>query len=372
MTSIRTLLLLALVTGGLLSGCGVLPQLGSPEDRALQDALKDYTSAKTISQRNDDPAAQERLAEARKTYEDTALAAATQLRDQGELFQARQVLDTALEQMPDSLALLEGRQDIESRRTALLRINDCSLGAARADYLMNKTELLQIRAPLDKKDNLQDWQARRERQELSQLAAQMRDCAIQALGDRHLALAEDTLAVAKRIGGEEFIAEELRLLAQLRIREPTGQKSVVQKPPPKRPTEITPQQQIRQARVGLQSAMTRGDLREAKTLLAELRRLEGETPQLVELDQSVSEAIAAYIADAHEQANALYRDRRIVQARDMWQKILEIDPEDTQARANLDRAERVLKKLEELQGLSSESPIPAVPTPAPTPSPAVP
>lgn len=375
MTSIRTLLLLALVTGGMLSGCGVLPQ-GSPEGSALQDALKDYTSAKTISQRNNhEPADQERLEEARKTYEDTALAAATQLRDQGELFQARQVLDTGLEQMPYSQALLEGRQAIESRRTVLLRINDCSLGAARADYLMNKTELLQIRDPLDKKDNLQDWQVRRERQEISQLATQMRDCAIQALGDRHLALAEDTLAVAKRIGGEEFVADELRLLAQLRSREPTGQKSVVQKtPPPKRPTEITPQQKIREARVGLQSAMTRGDLREAKTLLADLRRLEGETPQLVELDQSVSEAIAAYIADTHEQANALYRERRIVQARDLWQKILEIDPEDTQARTNLERAERVLKKLEELQGLSSETPIPAVPTPgtAPTPSPAVP
>lgn len=367
MTTIRILLSLVTLTGSLLLGCGVLPQFGSPEERALQDALKGYTSAKTESQRKSDPAAQEKLAEARKSYEDAALAAASQRRDQGELFQARQVLDTALEQMPDSQALIEARQSIESRRTALLRINDCRLGAARAEYLMDKTELLQLRGPLDTKDYLQDWQARRERQEIDQLATQMRDCAIQALADRHLALAEDTLAAARRIRGEDFVAEELRQLAHLKNPQPPRLEPEVKKaPPPKRPAEITPQQQIRQARVGLQSAMTRGDLRQAKTLLVELRRLEGETPQLVELDQAVSEAIAAYIADAHEQANALYRDRQIVQARDLWQKILELDPEDTQARANLERAERVLKKLEELQGLSAEPPVvPAEPVPPP-------
>lgn len=359
------ILILGLMTGSLLSGCGLLPQLGSPEQRSLHEALQEYTSARTESQRNGDPAAQEKLAQARKTYEDTALTAALQRRDQGDLFQARQMLDTALEQMPDSQRLLEARQTIENRRTALLRINDCRLGAARAEYLMDKTELLRLRTPLDAKDYLQDWQARRDRQEVEQLAMQLRDCAIQALADRQLALAEDTLAAARRIRGEEFITEELRLLAQLKNPQPPSAAVEVKKAPPKRPAEITPQQRIRQARVALQSAMTRGDLREAKTQLAELRRLEGESTQLVELDKSVSEAIAAYIADAHEQANALYRERQIVQARDLWQKILELDPDDTQARANLERAERVLKKLEELQGISAETPAPAEPTPAP-------
>lgn len=367
MTPIRILLMLGLMTGSLLSGCGVLPQLGSPEERSLREALQEYISAKTKSQRNGgDPAAHEQLAQARKSYEDKALDAAVQRRDQGDLFQARQMLDIALEQMPDSQRLIEARQAIESRRTALLRINDCRLGAARARYLTDKAALMQLRTPLDMKDYLQDWQARREREELDQLAVQLRDCGTQALGDRHLDLAEDTLSAAARIHGGDFVADELQQLAQLKNPEPPGQEAVVRKaPPPKRPAEITPQQRIRQARIGLQSAMTRGDLRQAKTLLAELRRLEGESQQLVELDRSVSEAIAAYIADAHEQANVLYRDRQIVQARDLWQKILELDPEDTQARANLDRAERVLKKLEELQGITAETPAPAEPTPAP-------
>lgn len=362
MTPIRTLISLALAAGTLLSGCGVLPQFGTPEERHLREALQEYTSARTESQRKDDPAAQEKLEQARKTYQDTALAAALARRDQGELFQARQVLDAALEQMPDNQALLDARQTIETRRTALLRINDCRLGAARGQYLMDKTELLQQRAPLDMKDYLQDWQVRRERQELEQLASQLRDCAIQALADRQLALAEDTLVAARRIRGEDFVAAELQQLAQLKNPQPAASAPEAKKPAPKRPAEPTPQQQIRQARIALQSAMTRGDLRQAKAQLAELRRLEGETPQLVELDTAVSEAIAAYIADAHEQANALYRDRQIVQARDLWQKILELDPDDIQARANLERAERVLKKLEELQGISAETPAPAAPS----------
>jgi tetratricopeptide (TPR) repeat protein len=369
MTPIRTLLILGLMTGSLLSGCGVFPQLGPPEERPLREAQQEYASAKTDSQLKSDPAAQEKLAQARKTYEDTALAAATQRRDQGELFQAQQILDAAIQEMPDSQALLDARQTIEIRRTNLLRINDCRLGAARADYLMNKAELLQVRAPLETRDYMQDWQVRREREEVELLAAQLRDCAIQALNDRHLGLADDTLAAARRIHGEEFVAEELRRLAQLKNPQPRPRRdgAETKKAAPKQVSaEVTPQQKIRTARTRLQSAMTRGDLREAKELLTELRRLEGETPQLVELDRAVSEAIAAYIADTHEQANTLYRDRQIVQARDLWQKILELDPEDTQARANLERAERVLKKLEELQGLSAEPPVvPAEPVPPP-------
>lgn len=365
MIPIRTLLYLVVLTGSLLSGCGGLPQFGlSTEERSLRDALQEYTSAMTAGQRNADPAAQEKLAQARKAYEDTTLAAATQRRDQGELFQARQVLDTALEQVPDSQPLLAAREAIEAQRSTLLRINDCRLGAARANYLVDKSALLQLRAPLDMKDYLQDWKARRESEELDQLAVQLRDCATQALADRQLDLAEATLTAATRIHGEDPLADELRQLAQLNDPTPPVEEPVVQKPPPKRPIEVTPQQKIRQARVNLQSAMTRGDLRQAKALLVELRRLEGETPQLVELDQSVSEAIAAYIADAHEQANVLYRGRQIVQARDLWQKILELDPEDIQARANLERAERVLKKLDELQGITSETPAPAAASPA--------
>jgi uncharacterized protein YmfQ (DUF2313 family) len=115
------------------------------------------------------------------------------------------------------------------------------------------------------------------------------------------------------------------------------------------------QQRIRKLRIALQSAMTRGDLREAKQRIAELRQLEGDSPQLLELDKAVSGAIAAYINETHERANALYREQQIEAARDLWQKILELDPEDLQARANLERAERVLKKLEELQGGTPET-----------------
>lgn len=155
MTPIRTLLMLGLMTGSLLSGCGVLPQPGSPEERSLREALQEYTSAKTKSQRNGgDPVVQEQLAQARKSYEDKALDAAIQRRDQGDLFQARQMLDMSLEQMPDSQRLLEARQAIEDRRTALLRINDCRLGASRARYLTDKAALMQLRSPLDMKDYL--------------------------------------------------------------------------------------------------------------------------------------------------------------------------------------------------------------------------
>jgi len=366
MMSLRKLFFLLLLTSGLLSGCGLLSDFNiHKKDTRLQDALQDYTSAKTASARaNGDTAAQDKLTQARIAYEDTALASADEKRKEGAWYQARQILDTALEQIPDSTRLKNARQDIETERALRIRLNDCRIGAARARFLVEKNALLQSRAPLEAKDFLQDWQVRRERTELDQLAVQLRDCAIQALAEQRLPLAEETLNAAALIQTEEFISEERKLLEQLK-NPPSAviEKPVVVKPPVKKPAVDTKLQKASKARMEMQSAITRGDLRQAKASLVELRELEGNSPQLEELNQSINDAIGAYIVEAHEKANALYRDQQIVQARDLWQKILELDPNATQARVNLERADRVLKKLEELQGATTDvQPAEATPT----------
>lgn len=375
MMPLRISLLLLLLTSGLLSGCSLLSELNiTNKDSRLQDALQDYTSAKTARARanKDDTTAQEKLTQARIAYEDTALEAAEEKRIEGAWYQARQILDTALEQVPDNTRLKGMRQDIETERTLYIRLSDCRIGATRARFLVDKSVLLQARAPLEPKDFLQDWQIRRERQELDQLAIQLRDCAIQALAEKRLPLAEETLNAAALIQTEDFVSEERKLLELLK--HPPSvvvEKPPAAKPPVKKPAVDTRLQKAGKARMALQSAMTRGDLRQAKTSLVELRELEGNTPQLEELNQSINDAIAAYIVETHEKANALYRAQQIVQARDLWKMILELDPNATQARVNLDRAERVLKKLEELQGATTDvQPDAATPTPPQTVTPA--
>ncbi|MBI5462086.1 MAG: tetratricopeptide repeat protein [Gammaproteobacteria bacterium] len=360
----RFVLLLSL---GLLSACALLPPSAQPEDSRLRTALEKYTSAKSTGTRDADSTAREHLARARLNYIDAALDATAQHRQAGEWFQALQLLDASLKQAPDSQQLSDARAQIESEIAARLRSNDCRLGAARARYLSDKAGLLEQRAPLESKDYLQDWKSKREREELDQLAVQLRDCAGAALDDNQLSVAEETLAAAARINGAEFVAAENQRLKQLR--KPATKPATVQAP--KRAAD-SPQQRIRKARIALQSAITRGDLRQAKTRIVELRQLEGDSPQLLELDKAVSDAIAAYIAETHERANALYRQQQIEQARDLWQKILELDPEDIQARANLERAERVLKKLEELQSDTLEiAPTTSPPMLRPAPQPLV-
>ncbi len=372
----RIPLLLLLLISGLLSGCSLLSDMNfGDKDTHLQDALQDYTTAKTASARAaGDTTAQEKLAQARTTYEDTALEAAEAKRKEGAWYQARQILDTALEQVSESTRLQNARQDVEAERMQRIRVNDCRIGATRARFLVEKSVLLQARAPLEAQEFLQDWQIRREREELDQLGVQLRDCAIQALVEQRLPLAEETLNAVALIKTEDFISEERKQLELLKNPPSTVvEKPPVVKPPIKKPPVDTTLQKAGKARMALQSAMTRGDLRQAKASLVELRELEGNTPQLEELNQSINDAIAAYIVETHEKANVLYRDHQIVQARDLWQKILELDPNATQARVNLDRADRVLKKLEELQGTTTDvQPAEATPTPtAPTPAPIV-
>lgn len=372
MMSLRISLFVLLLAGGLLPGCSLWSELDfGNKDTRLQDALQDYTSAKTANARaNGDTTAQQNLTQARTTYEETALEAAAEKGQAGAWYQARQILDTALEQIPESTRLKNMRQEIETERTTRLRLSDCRLGAARTRFLVDKSKLLQARAPLEAKDLLQDWQTHRERQELDLLAGQLRDCTLEALADRKLALAEETLNAAAMIHDEDFVSEERHQLELLK----NPPRAVIEKPVTVKSPSVKKKtaaeirlQKAGKARMALQSAMTRGDLRQAKTSLVELRDLEGNTPQLEELNKSINDAIAAYITDTHEKANALYRDHQIVQARDLWKIILELDPNASQARANLERAERVLKKLEELQGTTTDV-LPAAPTPTPVPT----
>lgn len=335
----------------LLSSFTLLPacawqKTAHPQDTQLDSALQEYTRAKSTSTHDaDDNLALEQLTSARLTYIVAALEGAAQLQRAGEWLPAKLLLDKAVKNTPDSQRLVDAREQVETELSARLRSNDCQLGAARAHYLSQKLRLLELRTPLDTKDYLQDWKSSRERQELDQLAEQLRDCTNAALDDNQLLLAEVTLAAATPIHGPNFVAAEQQRLDQLK-----------QQAAPIKPTTVkqrksdSPQQRIRKAHIALQSAMTRGDLRQAKARIAELRKLSGDTPQLLELDKSVSDAIAAYIGETHDRANTLYRAQQIEAARDLWQKILELDPDDAQARTNLERAERVLKKLEELKG----------------------
>lgn len=383
--------LIALLVGCLtLTGCQLIAPQKMPQDARMTEALQEFSVAKqALEQSKADPDARQQMSSARQTLVVTALQTAEQRQREGALYEALSVLDAALEQVPDSRALSTARETLEDERGLRLRINDCRIASARARYLADKSDLAQARAPLQAKDFLQDWQDRRETEELTQLATQLRDCGNFALNEQDLDLAEETLTVAARIGGPNFVAEE-----QLHLQQQKSPPKVTQVQPkqkPKRSAEQIAQQKLRRTRLALQSAITRGDLREARIDIAELRKLEGDSEQLLALDRSINTAITAYISDAHERANALYRDREIEQARDMWQRILELDPNDTQARANLERAERVLKKLEELQGIapaaekpataqpispapspSAAPPVPAVPTPLPVPRTGIP
>ena len=340
----------------LLAGCAYIPGFKkvSEEERLLAEAGSVLADAKTARDRTPDANTERKLTIAQKAFEDKALVAAEQQRKAGQWFQAQAVLDQSLQQLPASKRLLQAKQEIEAERRERLVLSDCRLGAARARYLADKADLLKTRAPLEAKDYLQDWLSRRERSELDQLGEQLRECAGQALASRQLELAEETIVAAGRARGEEFIAIQRTQLESLRKPPPNqAPKRVIKEV---REPSVTPQQLIRQQRVALQSAMTRGNLKQAKTALDELRKLEGDTPQLKDLGQSIDEAIAAYIAEVNERASVHYRDRQIEQARDLWQEILNLDPNNAQARVNLDRAERVLKKLEELQGTSPEVP----------------
>jgi len=99
----------------------------------------------------------------------------------------------------------------------------------------------------------------------------------------------------------------------------------------------------------LRDEIAREDLQQGYATLASLQKV-SETPELCgeyrnQLDRIRERLIAAYLDDAA----AHYRGGRITRARETWLKVLELDPDNQTARDKIARADRVLKKLHDLQ-----------------------
>ncbi len=368
--SVRLFRLALLSSVLLLGACAMLPEREAIDGEPLRIALADYKEAKTNHARKPEPGSERRLEITRKKLEDVIVSVAEQHRQAGEWFQAQQVLGSGLKTVADSKRLNDAHSEVEQERTARLALNNCLMDAARARYLADKALLLETRAPLEAKDYLRDWLTHRERQELNTLGEKLLQCGRNALEARRLSLADETLTAAARARGEKFVATERHQLEQLRHPPRPASASKTVSKTPARSSEPSPQQKIRQLRLQLQEAMTHGNLKEAKATITELRKLEGDTPQLQDLDASIDAAIAAYIKEVNERASAHYREKQIEQARDLWREILDLEPDNAQARTNLERAERVLKKLEELQGTTPDAPPVTAPLTAPATVPA--
>ena len=101
--------------------------------------------------------------------------------------------------------------------------------------------------------------------------------------------------------------------------------------------------------------MARGAYSEALVKLDEAQRRAPEHPQVKELLAKVQTTLSLQVTSLMELGDRLYREEQIGPAVAVWETALELDPNHQGISEKIDRARRVLEKLESIRSRAGES-----------------
>ncbi len=277
-------------------------------------------------------------------FERAEIEKARSLQAQGDWNAAIARLDAAIELFPSSTLLHSTRTELTSQQEKRAQELDTDLMLARAGWLLEQRKVLAGKRAVDAASWQEKWQGPQVEEELARLHAPLTELGLQALERGELDLAERSLGLAARIEPATEIEQGLARLAKQRAglaRESKAQRR---------------RQQAEQARARQQSLLVQartyidaGDLAAARDALEAALRLGPDYPPLGEIRQQLDHDIAAKVEVLIAEGNSLYRRGLFPEARDLWREAVVLDPENTLARARLERAERVMQKLEQLR-----------------------
>ena len=286
------------------------------------------------------------LAQARD-YEKAALELVRNKEEDQDFAAAFTELRIALANYPQSELLAKEQQRLlPQQQHALREIND-QLLITKVQYLFEKLSQQGRLAQLDPDfpvARLQDLRA-----ELERSSGELLECGQHSMREGKLARAELCLTLAKRIQDTQLTRTALTTLERQQSQRKKATLSRIQ-----RSQDKTKRQQVEQLLTRANEALAHDDLPGARRALDDLLAVDADNAEALTLRDAVNSTVATRSEELLRQGNQLYRSGNIEQAKRTWEEGLKIDPEHVQLRANVQRAERVLSNLEELQRKESK------------------
>ncbi|MEJ2644218.1 MAG: hypothetical protein P8180_04680 [Gammaproteobacteria bacterium] len=378
----RSLVIAALLAGlAGLAGCAGLQQLRAPSGN-VSELVSQHQYARALQVLDRVPPSDSGYAAAqarRKTvetqmhrYEDRQIDEARRQRAEGMLADALATVDDARAKLPPSTELNALRAQIAEQRDRRLHELDQSMALAHADYLLAQQHIYKESIRLKNPSYAGRWRADRIHDDLKSLYEPLLECGREALEQGDMDLASRCLRTARRIDDTPAVREALAqwdrareqaraaVQARLEHERETSQRAVLKR-----------RQQTYEDK--LNAALEHGDLQGARAALDQLRKLKGNTKEVALLAAAVDRAIAAKVQELLSTGAQLYRKGKIAAARDTWKEAVALDPGNADAKARVQRAERVLQQLQRLKAGEKKpaagTPPPQAPSlPAPAPA----
>ena len=348
----------AVVLLALLSGCTGMDNLrvlqDSPEDIEQLLEQNEYARIRQLTGRYpeiDTAVLQDLISMREAAYVEAVLADARRQEAETDLLGAVQNLSVALQRVPHNGELRELRQTLERERVQQLKLNERERLITRANYMLDQQALYQQQSNLAPPSLGQRWEIARYEREAVTLSGQLLEHGEYALLQNDLDSAETCLQLSLRLNHTTTAQETLSRVQSLRAshEEVELKKASITQAKKEKKIQRSQQQQMEVLLAEAQHAMEQNNLQVARDKVVQFPTDIIESSEVKAIKDNLREVVDRHVTELVAKGDSLYRADKVHEALQQWNEALSLAPDNRALQERIDRANKVLVRLEELK-----------------------
>lgn len=354
----RLIQLLAVLLAVTLTACSQMETIrigqDKPEDLKPLVASHEYARARQLTGRYpalDTLETQAWITAQESEYEAAVFAEARALESSNDLLGAVTLLSDALQKLPHSTLLREMRNGIEQERVKQLKTNEREQLVSRASFMLEQQKLYANKMHLESPSFTQRWENKRNAREALELSASLLEHGQYALQSDQLDIAMQCLQLSSALNQTDkanALISEITTLQESRKRVEIKQASIKKA----KTRQKVKQKQKNRTRVLVeetQQALAKDDLQAARAAYIQIPASSLQHSEVMSVSDKLGIAVKRRVDEILVAGDAQYRADRVLEAVRTWTEGLSLDPENQELRERVERANRVLARLEELK-----------------------
>lgn len=328
-------------------------------DRLLEQ--HEYARARQLTGKHaslDSPEVQIRITRKELAYEQRITAEAQRLESENDLLGAVQLLSAALQKVPHSKSLRELRNTLEPERSRQLRANEREQLIARAKYVLNQQQLYREQANLESPSLAQRWENTHNRKEAKLLSEQLLKHGQQALDRDDMDMTKTCLQLSQALHqtlevdallSDIHATEEAQKQVTIEVTKLARKKASVRKENSRKKEQQDEKQKTRVLLAETRQALAKDDLQVARATFVQIPSSAITDREVLAMQGNLDRAVDVRVRKLMATGDTLYRRDNVLLAVRTWTKALSLDPDNTELRERVERANKVLARLEELK-----------------------
>jgi len=292
------------------------------------------------------------------SYEEKIYSQAHELESGNDLLGAVQLLSAALQKVPHSSLLRELRNAIEPERIKQLQTNEREQLIARANYILDQRQLYNHQTNLESPSLGKRWEHTRNQKEAIKLSERLLEHGQQSLQDDNQEMAKICLQLSQSLHktpevdalladihtedeAHEQAARQQTRLAQKKAKHRKAQNRKKEQQVQKNKTEVLLAE--------TQQALAEDDLQVARAAFVQIPPSAITDSEVLATQDNLDQAVDVRVKKLMTTGDTQYRADNVLLAVRTWTVALSLDPDNPELRERVERANKVLARLEELK-----------------------